>query len=327
MKQGLALGKFAPFHSGHQGLIEIALVEVEQLTVVIYDSPSVTRIPLPVRSNWIRSLYPNRVEVIEAWGASEQVGDSEEIQQEHERYLAVLLKDKKFNAFYSAEFYGDHISRFFKCLNRRIERFENVSGTLIRTNPFQYRNFLNPLVYRDMVDNIVFLGGPSTGKSTLAAALAEYYQTEWMPEYGREYWFENQKQHRLTLIDLERIASGHIEREDQRWYEAKEYLFTDTNVLTTYVYAKYYFGYASESLELTLQNNLQRYNEFIICDLDIPFEDTWDRSGPRSRELLQRMTIAELEYRKIKYFVVSGDLETRKRKIIDYLSKRKENTI
>ncbi|WP_236712898.1 AAA family ATPase [Leptospira interrogans] len=221
--------------------------------------------------------------------------------------------------FIVQNFTGDHISAFFKCLNRKIDRFENISGTLIRSNPFENRRSLNPIVYRGFVDNIVFLGGPSTGKSTLATELAKHFNTEWMPEYGRDYWFEHQEQHRLTMSDLEAIAIGHIEREDQKWYEAKEYLFTDTNVLTTYVYAKYYFGYTSELLESLVQHNLSRYAEFIVCDIAIPFEDTWDRSGPKSRELIQRMTISELQYRKIKYVVVSGNLEERKMKIIDFL--------
>ena len=49
---GLTLGKFAPLHKGHQLVIETALAEVDELTVVIYDSPEVTPVPLSVRANW-----------------------------------------------------------------------------------------------------------------------------------------------------------------------------------------------------------------------------------------------------------------------------------
>jgi cytidyltransferase-like protein len=55
---GLTLSKFAPFHKGHQLLIETALTEVDTLTVIIYDEPNVTPLPLPIRANWMRQLYP-----------------------------------------------------------------------------------------------------------------------------------------------------------------------------------------------------------------------------------------------------------------------------
>lgn len=56
--RGLTLGKFAPLHKGHQLLIETALAEMDDVIVIIYDCPEVTNIPLPVRADWIRQLYP-----------------------------------------------------------------------------------------------------------------------------------------------------------------------------------------------------------------------------------------------------------------------------
>lgn len=62
---GLTLGKFAPLHKGHQFMFETALREVDELIVVIYET-KVSPVPLQIRANWIRSLYP-AVRVIEAW--------------------------------------------------------------------------------------------------------------------------------------------------------------------------------------------------------------------------------------------------------------------
>jgi HTH-type transcriptional repressor of NAD biosynthesis genes len=108
-----------------------------------------------------------------------------------------------------------------------------ISATQIRAAPFRYRQFLHPLVYRDLIINVVFLGAPSTGKTTLAEALATHYQTVWMPEYGREYWETHQVDRRLSLPQLEEIATGHLERENELLGKANRYLFTDTNALTT----------------------------------------------------------------------------------------------
>ncbi len=45
---------------------------------------------------------------------------------------------------------------------------------------------LKPRVYRDLITNVVFMGAPSTGKTTLVKALAEQFNTVWMHEYGRD---------------------------------------------------------------------------------------------------------------------------------------------
>jgi cytidyltransferase-like protein len=39
MITGLTLGKYSPFHKGHQYLIDTALSEVDHLIIVIYNSP------------------------------------------------------------------------------------------------------------------------------------------------------------------------------------------------------------------------------------------------------------------------------------------------
>jgi len=193
-KIGLFLGKFAPFHRGHQLVVETALREVEKLILVIYDCPETTKIPLTVRANWVRKLYPC-VEVIEGWGGSTETGYTKEIKRKQEDYILNLLDGRKITSFYSSEPYGGHMGIALNAENRQIDLARKkipISGTEIRRNPFRYRRYLDPIVYRDFVANIVFLGAPSTGKTTIAKELAKKYNTCWMPEYGREYWGQHQ---------------------------------------------------------------------------------------------------------------------------------------
>jgi phosphopantetheine adenylyltransferase len=65
LKRGITLGKYAPLHRGHQLVIETGLSEMDEMIVIIYDSPETTRLPLGLRSGWIRSLYPT-VQIIAA---------------------------------------------------------------------------------------------------------------------------------------------------------------------------------------------------------------------------------------------------------------------
>ncbi len=50
---GLVMGKFYPFHSGHQALIRQALRACERVTVEVLGA-SVETIPLEVRADWVR---------------------------------------------------------------------------------------------------------------------------------------------------------------------------------------------------------------------------------------------------------------------------------
>jgi cytidyltransferase-like protein len=96
----LTLGKYAPLHRGHQLVIETALAEMDEVAVIVYDSPETTDIPLRVRSDWIRRLYPE-IEVIEAWDGPTQVGYTYELMHTHEDYILSRLDVGKVTHFYS----------------------------------------------------------------------------------------------------------------------------------------------------------------------------------------------------------------------------------
>lgn len=311
--RGLTLGKFAPLHRGHQLVIETALAEVDEVWVIIYDSPEVTNVPLQVRANWLRQLYP-QVTVIEAWDGPAEVGDTPEIKQRHEDYILNHLNIRDVTHFYSSEFYGEHISRALGAIDRRVDEARQsvpISGSAIRHNPFRHRQFLHPRVYRDLITHVVLLGAPSTGKTTLAARLAAEFNTVWMPEYGREYWEQHQQQRRLSPAQLVEIAEGHLAREEALLCQANQYLFTDTNALTTALFARYYHGTVPPRLADLAGQTAARYDPIFVCDTDIPYDDTWDRSGEANRLAFQRQVIGDLVARHIPYFLLRGDLDRR----------------
>lgn len=320
---GFTLGKFAPLHKGHQFVIETALAEVDHLVVMIYDCPETTPIPLAVRAGWIRTLYP-QVEVIEAWGGPLQMGDTPEIQRAHEGYILEQLGKRTVTHFYSSEFYGDHVSRALGAVDRRVDPLRAcvpISATRIRAEPYAFRDFLDPQVYRDLITNVVFLGAPSTGKTTLCERMASEMQTVWMPEYGREYWAEHQIDRRLSPAQLVEIAEGHLEREECLLQEANCYLFTDTNAITTYMFALAYHETAEPRLRELADTAQRRYDLVFVCDTDIPYDNTWDRSGEADRTQFQKRILADLRIRKIPFFLLRGTLEQRVARVKSVLAR------
>ncbi len=311
-KMGLTLGKFAPLHKGHQHMIETALREMDELCVMIYDS-DLTDIPLHVRSRWIRTLYPN-AHVIEAWDGPQVVGDTPVIKKLHEDYILSRLKGIPITHFYCNEFYGEHVSRALGAQNRQIDYTRKafpISSTMIREDPYRYRQFLHPLVYGDLITKVVFLGAMSTGKTTICEAVAKKYNTVWMPEYGREYWEQHHVDRRVAPEQLAEIARVHVQREDAMAAQANRYLFVDTNAITTYMFAMDYHGGALPELEVLAMKAQSRYDLCFLCLDDIPYDDTWDRSGDQKRHVFQKMIVADLKERRLPYIELVGTLQQR----------------
>ncbi len=320
-KVGLTLGKFAPLHKGHQYMIETAIREMDEVIIVIYDT-DVIDIPLQIRAGWIRTLYPT-VTVLEAWDGPEGYAMSREYEIREEEYIKSLLEDKKVTHFYSSEHYGEHMSKALGAEDRRVDGSRSavrISATDIRADAYRYRDYMDPIVYRDMITKIVFVGAMSTGKSTLTEALAKRYNTTFASEYGRDYWAKFQVDRRITLEAFDEITIGHLAREEKAFQESNRYCFIDTNAITTYMYALDYHGKAPDLLEKTASENYMRYDLFFLCDDDIPYDDTWDRSGDQKRHVFQKQIIADLLQRRIPFIVLRGSLEERMAKVVKTLA-------
>ncbi|MBN1468939.1 MAG: AAA family ATPase [Fusobacteriaceae bacterium] len=315
-KVGFTLGKFAPFHKGHQYIIEMALKEMDEVVVLIYNT-EVINIPLNIRANWIRKIYPT-VKVIEGWDGPDGYSNERSFEIMQENYIIEMLNGIKVTHFYSSEFYGDHVSKALEALDIRVDEEREIvpiSGTMIRENPYKYRGFLDDIVYQDLITKVVFLGAPSTGKSTISEALAKKYNTTFASEYGRDYWTENQVDRRIGFDDFDKIALGHIEQEDKELKNADKYFFVDTNAITTYMFALDYHGKAPELLEKIAKENIMRYDLFFLCEDDIPYDDTWDRSGEQKRKTFHMAIKADLYERRIPFISLKGTLEERIEKV------------
>jgi len=160
----------------------------------------------------------------------------------------------------------------------------------------------------------------------MAEIAAREFNTVWMPEYGREYWQKNQQNLQLTPEQLVELAAGHIEREDNRLLQARNYLFTDTNALTTRIFSYFYHGTAHPELEKMADRCASRYHHYFLCDTDIPYEDTWDRTGTANRQKMQQMIIDDLKARQIDFTILRGSLSERMQTVTRILADKKKHT-
>ncbi len=321
---GLYLGKFAPFHAGHEYVINEALKTVERLTILIYEAPGVTDVPLALRAKWIREFNSN-LEVIECVDGPTDVTYELAGMKAHEQYVLKKLDGRKISHFFSSEPYGEHMSLALGARDVRIDQDRMnvpISASQIRDGLYSNRRYLSPRVYFDHLTKVVLLGAPSTGKSTLTEKLAEHFNTTFMPEYGREYWELNNLQRRLNPDQLLEIALTHRQRELIAAHDANQYFFIDTNALTTEIFSEYYHGDSLPRLrELSIETK-ERYDLFVLCGDDIPYDDTADRSGESNRSEFQLATIRKLKELEIYYHEVSGTIEERISKLTQILETR-----
>jgi len=158
---------------------------------------------------------------------------------------------------------------------------------------------------------IALFGPESTGKTTLAKQLADYYETEWVPEFARDYlqekWEENK--HICVADDMMPIAYGQTALENEKLANANKYLFCDTNLMVTKVFSEMYYGFCDPLLnEAALKHE---YDLFFLTDIDVPWEKDDIRDTPEGRETVFSVFKQTLIDTKKPFITLSGDKETR----------------
>src|SRR5437016_5241475 len=122
---------------------------------------------------------------------------------------------------------------------------------------------------------VVLTGSECTGKSTLAADLARHYGVEFVPEFVRT--FAEAKGRAIEFSDHGSIARGQMALEDDYLSRATTLLIQDTDLLSTVVYCRHYFGRSPAWIDEAAQQ--RRPDLYLVCHPDIP----WRADGVRDR--------------------------------------------
>ncbi|HSD06282.1 DUF4301 family protein [Flavobacterium sp.] len=163
---------------------------------------------------------------------------------------------------------------------------------------------------------IAIFGPESTGKTTLAKQLAEYYKTVWVPEFARDYLQEKLDSGRgiCDIDDMMPIAVGQTKLENEGVLVANKYLFCDTNLLVTKVFSELYYNYCDSLLDKAARTH--QYDLFFLTDIDVPWEDDGLRDSPDGRESVFEAFKQSLIDNNKPFITISGDKETRLKKAV-----------
>lgn len=285
MTLGFVVGKFYPPHRGHKHLIVAARKQCDRLVVLLPHHPS-QQIPGDLRKAWLQEIHPDcEIHLV-----------PDELENDSAQWAAFTIDHlgRSPDVVFSSEDYGPEFAAHLGCRHVMIDRARSTvptSGTKVRADPLAHLDDLEPCVRAHFVRRVVLIGAESTGKTTLAQELASHYQTQWVPEYGREYW-----ERKVAGLDMAgplpgwtsdefvTIAAEQQRRENLAARSANRVLFCDTNAFATGTWHERYMNHRDPAVDAV--GNRDRVDLYLHTEPDFPFVQDGFRDGERVRDAM-----------------------------------------
>lgn len=157
------------------------------------------------------------------------------------------------------------------------------------------------------VVRVVLTGSESTGKSTLAADLARHYGAELVSEFVRA--FAEQKGAPIDFSDHGAIARGQMALEDAAIARAGRLIVQDTDLLSTVLYCRHYFGRCPPWIEETAA--ARRPHLYLLCATDVAWVADGVRDRGHMRDEMQQFFAAAVRASGARFVDVAGPAERR----------------
>lgn len=155
---------------------------------------------------------------------------------------------------------------------------------------------------------VVVTGSECTGKTTLARELAGWLGAPCSEEFARRY--VDGKRTPLDAGDVEPIARGQAATEDEAIAAAGELVVLDTDLVSTVVYARHYYGECPAWVEQAARARLG--DLYLLLHPDVPWvADGLQRDRPHQRDEIHDEFRQALESMGAHVVHVRGDWDAR----------------
>ena len=156
---------------------------------------------------------------------------------------------------------------------------------------------------------VCLLGAESTGKTTLAAALAKHYDTLWNPEYGRVYSDVGRERGApWKSWEFAHIAHVHCWYEDFLAPLARRVLFCDTDAFTTKLFHQVYLDAPTAAFDDLAARS---YDLYLVCGIDVPWRHDGVREFDAQREWMHERYLERAQESGSPWLLLEGPHEAR----------------
>jgi len=153
-----------------------------------------------------------------------------------------------------------------------------------------------------LLKRIAITGPESTGKSSLCQQLANHYKDSWVPEFARQYIDKLGRPY--TQADILIIAKSQVNLETETAKKAHHFLFCDTELIVAKIWSEHKYQNCDPWILDQIKKN--DYHLYLLCDIDLPWEQDPQREHPDLREYFFDKYRRELKFHHFRYKIVSG---------------------
>jgi len=318
-KVGMYGGSFNPLHLGHLECIIKAAGLCEELYIVISYRDDGKDVDLKVKIRWVYQLtkHIGNIKIIPLKDNTSRKEDYKEDEWDKDCNIVKKQIGKKIDVVFCGSDYDEN-SFWNKCyFDSEFYVFERnkYSSTEIRKNIYKHWDWMPQVVRSHFNKKVLIIGGESVGKSTLTINLANYFNTNYLEEVGRDLSELSGTDVYMLSEDFTRILLEHKAKEMRIIKHSNKVLFEDTDCLITRFFMNFF---NVENLEVNDNlseaiSKLNNYDLILFLEPDVTWVQDGDRSEIIAADRTKFSNMIKDYYNKsgFNFHCISGDYVTR----------------